>query len=426
MYPGRPGRERVPGARYSSALDRARSVDSAEFMNQTSQPVAAAAPQRPDARALRVLLVGEGDLSHGSFLRRVADGLVRGDDSGALTTDVRVVEAPRGVEARLIASVPPLGDLDLQPLRWRLRYSWRARQLLGAGAGGADVAFVNTQSCALLAAAPMRRVPTVISVDVTGRQFAALEYWRPRGRTARVGELPLEALERRALRSAAAVLAWTAWTARSLRDDYGVAPERIATIHPGVDVAQWDVERPAAPSDGPLRILFVGNYAWRKGLKTLLSALPLVERPVELHVVTGDEDVDPPEPNVVVHRGLAPGSDELRRRFAEADVFAFPTRADAVPWVVAEAMAAGLPVVASDVAAISEMVGDAGLVVPRDDASALAAALRELADAPERRVALGALSRASARARFDQERQLGRITDLLRRVRRAHVEDVTS
>jgi glycosyltransferase involved in cell wall biosynthesis len=385
-------------------------------MNQTTQPVVTAAPERPEERALRVLLVGEGDLSHGSFLRRVADGLAR-SGAGEVTTDVRIVEAPRGVEARLIASVPHLGDLDLQPLRWRLRYSWRARQLLRQGAStGADVALVNTQSCALLAAAPMRRVPTVISVDVTGRQFAALEYWQPRGRTARVGELPLEALERRALRRADAVLAWTAWTARSLREDYGVAPERIATIHPGVDLAQWDVARAPAPADGPLRILFVGNHAWRKGLRTLLSALPLVERPVELHVVTGDEDVDPPEPNVVVHRGLAPGSDGLRRRFAEADALAFPTRADAVPWVVAEAMAAGLPVVASDVAAISELVGDAGLVVPRDDAAALAAALRELADAPARRGALGELARASARERFDQQRQLGRVAELLRAV----------
>ncbi len=389
------------------------------------QPVVIDAPERRDERALRVLLVGEGDLSHGGFLRRVSDGLVRAG-AGGLTTDLRIVGAPSGVEARLIAGVPRLGELDLQPLRWRLRYSWRARQLLKQGAANADVALVNTQSCALLAAAPMRHVPTVISVDVTGRQFAALEYWRPRGRGARVGELPLEALERRALRRADRVLAWTAWTARSLRDDYGVPQERIATIHPGVDVAQWDVERPPAPADGPLRILFVGNFAWRKGLQTLLSALPLVERPVELHVVTGDDDVDPPEPNVFVHRGLGPGSEGLRRRFAEADVFAFPTRADAVPWVVAEAMAAGLPVVASDVAAIAEMVGEAGMVVPRDDATALAAALRELADAPERRAALGALARTSARERFDQERQLDRVAELLRRVRSAHVEEVAS
>lgn len=368
---------------------------------------------------MRVLLVGEGDLSHGSFLRRTAAAL---SDQEGIETDVRVVDAPRGVRARLIGSIPGLGELDLQPLRWRLRYSWRARQLLADGAAGADATLVNTQSCALLAAAPMRRTPTVLSVDMTGRQFAALEYWQPRGRAAVAHELPLEALERRALRRAAGVLAWTAWTARSLRDDYGVPRERIATIHPGVDVAGWDVAREAPPADAPLRVLFVGNFAWRKGLGTLLSALPLVERPVELHVVTGDDDVDPPQENVIVHRGLAPGSAELRRRFAEADAFAFPTRADAVPWVVAEAMASGLPVVASDVAAIPEMLGDTGVVIPREEPAALAAALRELADAPAQRAALGERARARAHAHYDQRRQAGRIADLLRAVSERRLE----
>jgi glycosyltransferase involved in cell wall biosynthesis len=360
---------------------------------------------------MRVLLVGEGDLSHGSFLRRTAEAL--GEREG-VTAEARVVEAPRGVRARLIAPVPRLGDLDLQPLRWRLRYSWHARRELSDGAGaGADVALVNTQSVALLAAGPMKRIPTVLSVDVTGRQFAALEYWRPRGRAAVASELPLETLERRALHRAAGVLAWTEWTARSLRDDYGVPDERIAVVHPGIDVARWDVARSAPPASAPLRILFVGNFVWRKGLRTLLSALPLVGRPVELHVVTGDE-IEPPDASVVVHRGLTPGSEELRRRFAEADVFAFPTGADAVPWVVAEAMAAGLPVVASDVAAIPEMLGASGLAVPRDDAAALAAALRDLADDPDRRAALGAAARARAHERFAQERQLGRIVEVLR------------
>lgn len=372
-------------------------------------------PPRAAARTttkMRVLLVGEGDLSHGSFLRRTAEALATRD---GVTTEARVVEAPHGMRARLIAPVPRLGDLDLQPLRWRLRYSWHARQLLSAEPG-ADVALVNTQSCALLAASPMRRVPTILSVDVTGRQFAALEYWRPRGRAARASELPLEALERRALHGADAILAWTDWTARSLRDDYGVPEERIATIHPGIDVTRWNLERPPAPADRPLQILFVGNYVRRKGLGTLLAALPLVQRPVELHVVTGDPHVDTgdaPDTSFVIHRGVEPDSAELRERFAEADVFAFPTRADAVPWVVAEAMAAGLPVVASAVAAIPEMVGDTGVVVPPGDSAALAAALRELADDPARRAALGDRARARALERFDRERQSGRIVDLL-------------
>jgi len=360
-----------------------------------------------DAR-LHVLLVGEGDLSHGAFVRRIADGLGRRE---GVTTETHVIDAPRGRWARLIAPVPRLGDLDLQPLRWRLRYSWHARRALRADA---DVALVNTQSVALLAAARMRRTPTVLSVDATGRQFAALEYWRPRSRAALASELPLEALERRALRRAARVIAWTEWTARSLREDYGLPSEQIAVVHPGVDVARWSVERdmPLAPPER-LRILFIGNHARRKGLQTLLSALPLVERPLELHVVSNDAQLDVPD-EVVVHRGLAPGSGGLKRQLAEADVFVLPTRADGAPWAILEAMAAGLPIVASDVAAIPELVGDAGYVVAPDDPAALAAALRALADDPDRRAALGARARARAGEHYAQEHQLDRILDVLR------------
>jgi glycosyltransferase involved in cell wall biosynthesis len=370
-----------------------------------------------DAR-LHVLLVGEGDLSHGAFVRRIGDGLGR---RPGVTIETHVIDAPRGPWARLIAPVPRLGDLDLQPLRWRLRYSWHARRALGASA---DVALVNTQSVALLAAGPMRRTPTVLSVDATGRQFAALEYWRPRSRAALASELPLEALERRALRRAARVLAWTEWTARSLREDYGLPSERIAVVHPGVDVARWSVERAAsaAPADR-LRILFVGNHAWRKGLRTLLSALPLVERQLELHVVSGDATLDVPA-GVVVHRGLAPGSDGLKRRLAEADVFVLPTRADMAPWAIIEAMAAGLPVVASDVAAIPELLGEAGEVVPPDDPAALAAALRALADDPGRRAELGARASARAHEHYAQEHQLERILDVLRAARERPLEAV--
>ena len=315
--------------------------------------------------------------------------------------------------------VPRLGHLDLQPLRWRLRYSWHARRALSADA---DVALVNTQSVALLAGRPMRRTPTVLSVDATGRQFAAQEYWRPHSRTAYASELPLEALERRALRRAARVLAWTEWTARSLREDYGLPAEKIAVVHPGVDVALWSVERaaPAAPAK-PLRILFVGNFARRKGLGTLLEALPLVERPLALHVVSGDANLDVP-PGVVVHRGLTPGSDGLRHQLAEADVFVLPTRADMAPWAIVEAMAAGLPVVASDVAAIPELIGETGVVVPPEDPAALAGALRALADDPDRRAALGALARARAHERYAQEHQLDRILDVLRAARERPLE----
>jgi glycosyltransferase involved in cell wall biosynthesis len=89
--------------------------------------------------------------------------------------------------------------------------------------------------------------------------------------------------------------------------------------------------------------------------------------------------------------------------------------------VIVEAMASGLPIVASDVSAIPELLGDTGVIVPRGDAPALAAALRDLADQPAHRQRLGARARARARVCYSADRQLGRIADVLRGARRTVV-----
>src|SRR5262245_10478025 len=152
-----------------------------------------AVADRPSVeRALDVLAVGEGDLSHATLIRRIAREL---EDRHALSVAVHVVDEPRGLGRVLTRNVPGLGDADLQPLRWRLNYSRRAARFLRDGSATADVALVNTQSLALLARAPMRRLPTVLSLDCTGRQFAELEFWRKRGRLASLNDAPLFTLE---------------------------------------------------------------------------------------------------------------------------------------------------------------------------------------------------------------------------------------
>ena len=130
-----------------------------------------------------------------------------------------------------------------------------------------------------------------------------------------------------------------------------------------------------------------------------------------LDVATGD---DVPESHGVrVHRGVEAGSERLRDLYADADVFALPTRADAVPWSVLEAMAAGLPVVASRVGAIEELIGDSGETIEPGDVEELAAALGRLTD-PERRRLLGDRARQRVRERYDSAVQGPRLVGVLR------------
>jgi glycosyltransferase involved in cell wall biosynthesis len=361
----------------------------------------------PEERPLRLLVIDEGVLGHRTLKSQLEE---------------RLAELP-GVEATM-ATVPPpsrLGrlfvrkwirgsDADLQALRWRLRWSWQGRKLLKRHRGKVDVALVNTQALGLLAKGAMRELPTILSIDATVGQFTALEYtphdrWTPR-------QLRLmQRLEQRALRNATAVMPWTGWNAGAVDSEYDLGEQRAETIHPGLDAAWWGEAAARRPRDrqGPLRVLFVGNDVYRKGLPTLIEAIAALEGEAVLDVVSGDkiEEAD----YVSVHRGVTARSERLRELYTEADVVALPTRADAVPWAVLEAMAAGLPVVASAVGAIPEMLGETGETVPPGDVEALTAALRRMGD-PERRRQLGEAARERVHERYDNALQTPRILAL--------------
>jgi glycosyltransferase involved in cell wall biosynthesis len=358
---------------------------------------------------LRVLFLSEGVLGHRTLATQLEETLAADP-----TVEARFVTVPPpGRLARLLLRRWRRGgDADLYELRWRLRWSWQARRLLKRHAGEVDVAMITTQASSLLSRGPMRRLPCVLTVDATVRQFTALEYERPRDRFSALQDRILFRLERRALRRAAAVVAWSEWSAAALRGEYGLDDSRLTTIHPGIDTAWWAeaAARRPARGEGPLRLLFVGNDVERKGLPLLVEA---IERPgieAVLDVVSGDAVAEGGP--VRVHRGVEGGSEELRELFAAADAFVLPTRADAVPWVVLEAMATGLPVLATRVGAIEESIGEAGIAVSPGSVDELEAGLRKLAD-PGLRQRMGARGLERVRDHYNRAAQLPLLLDLL-------------
>lgn len=361
---------------------------------------------------LRVLFLDEGVLGHRTLTAQLKATLA---DNAAVETTFVTVPAPNRIERLFLRRWGRIGDADMFALRWRLRWSWRVRRLLKRHRRSVDVAFINTQASALLIRGSMRRLPCVLSIDATVGQFTALEYsgpgdaWTPRQQRL------LKRLERRALRGAAAVVPWTGWNEAALRSEYDMADARLMTIHPGLDGAWWGQAPAARPArdDGPLRVLFVGNEVERKGLGTLIDAVGQLEGKAVLDVVSTDPV---PESDLVhPHRNVKARTEQLRDLYAAADVLALPTKADAVPWVVLEAMAAGLPVVASDVGAIAELLGGSGELVQPDDPGQLAAALRRLSD-PELRGRLGARALERVRENYDSPVQVQRLLELFEEV----------
>jgi glycosyltransferase involved in cell wall biosynthesis len=308
---------------------------------------------------------------------------------------------------------------------WTLQASLGARAALDTRlrSGSVDAAFVHTQVASLLLPRLMSRLPIVVSMDATPLNFDQQGQAYGHRRNLAPVEVLKRRLNQRPFRGAAALVTWCRWAASSLVDDYAIDPSRIQVIPPGVDVDLFRPrDRPRARPDGAVRVLFVGGQFERKGGSDLVEAMRRLGERAELDVVTGDEA--PPRSaglTVRVHRGLGPQSSELVRLYQEADVFALPSRGDCMPQAVAEALASGLPVVASRVGAIPEMVKDGVngyLVRPRDPRS-LGGALEALVSDADRRAAFGRWSRALAEHEHDAGRNNRAIFDLMRSVSRA-------
>ena len=345
---------------------------------------------------------------------------------------LKAVAADSGVQPTVVHVdfLEPLGIQRLPGLRtWSWRASAVARDSLNERLkqGPLDGIFMHTQVVSLLATEIMRSVPTIVSLDATPQVFdhEGAAYGHRRGPA--LYEILKRRLNTRAFSGAAHLVTWCRWAADSLVSDYGVPVDKVDVIPPGVDVTLF---RPSnsPKSRGPVRILFVGGDFERKGGPDLVEAVRALGDAVHLDLVTAAADVTVPAGvRATVHRGLQPNSDELVRLYQAADIFALPSRGDCMPQAVAEALACGLPVVATAVGAIPEMVTDTvnGYLVRPCQPRSLAAAIGALVNAPQRRHAMGRWSRQLAVMQHDAARNNAQILRLMKRLavqRKSHAQ----
>jgi glycogen synthase len=213
----------------------------------------------------------------------------------------------------------------------------------------------------------------------------------------------LRAWERRQLSSARHVCAVSAWlleTARPL-----LRPDAATTVvGAGVDEGYFSVAR--AEDD---YLLYYGRFdVFQKGIDVLLDAFARLrtERP-HLRLKIAGRGRDAARIGAMVReRRLIDGVEIIRdpapaathALLAGALVLLMPSRFEGFGMVAAEGMAAGVPLVAAGVDAVPGVIGaDGGVLVPREDAAALAAAVARLLDSPADRAVLSAAARVRAR-----------------------------
>jgi glycosyltransferase involved in cell wall biosynthesis len=182
-----------------------------------------------------------------------------------------------------------------------------------------------------------------------------------------------------------------------------------------------------ARSANEVTLLYVGQLRREKGLLDLAAALVRVStsssRKLRLEIM-GQGDTRESERLVraaYVESGLTNvdflgslAGDEKWRHFSSADVFVLPSHNEDMPISILEAMAIGLPVIAADVGAVSEMVDDAvtGYLIKPHNVPELADRIQALAENPQLRAAMGAAGSRKSRELFSFERYEKRIERL--------------
>lgn len=208
------------------------------------------------------------------------------------------------------------------------------------------------------------------------------------------------------------VLTSSGESARRIARDFGVSPDRITNVWNGIDTSLFSPD--ATVERSPHELVCIGRASDpNKGIRTLIEAMPHLPKHTTLTLV----DSDHPGNEVfkwareagVADRLDVPGrvpTEELVALYRRATIVVVPSRYEGFGLPAVEAMACSAPVVACRAGALPEVVEAAGggVLVPRDDPKAMAAAIAGLLSDPERRRELGARARPRVEATFGWER----------------------
>jgi L-malate glycosyltransferase len=209
-----------------------------------------------------------------------------------------------------------------------------------------------------------------------------------------------------AVQKAQAVTAVSRFTADIVRRDLGYE-DPLPVIYDGVDTGRFQPAR-RAHAKNDVRVLFSGNLTLRKGAQWLAPIARRLHPNIRIFYTTGLRTKSrlPSGPNLIPIGRVPHG--EMHSRYQQMDILLMPTVREGFGMAVLEAMACGLPVVASDCSSIPELLDDGkgGFLCPVGDSGAFADRINMLAQSEKLRHKMGAYNREKAVRQFALEKML--------------------
>ena len=356
----------------------------------------------------------------GGGLGRLAEDVVRGLAESGATVHAFGPPTPRAVRDAL----PRIEWHESPPAlpAWVSRWTWLRwwvgqrtmvdSMLLGRWAAG-EIARLRPDRCYLFAEVALEtlrwaraaKVPTVVD-NPTGdvrhyreakvREVAQWVHGRFRAH-------PSPAMVRRTVKEydLADVVRVASTFSRTSMLERGVPPEKVAVVSYPLDFTRFVPPSSPRSTEGPMRVCSVAAIAPAKGFQYLLEAVRSAGADrIAVDLVGGTDTRGTRQLLTRLGEGLMIRTgprDSVATAYHDAELFVLPTLHDGWGFVVAEAMACGLPVVVTDTCGALDLVepGQTGWIVPAGDANALAAVLREASGDRARLAAMGAAARAS-------------------------------
>ncbi len=219
----------------------------------------------------------------------------------------------------------------------------------------------------------------------------------------------------RSLKVADCVTSVSKYTAELVKRDIGYKGD-IRVIHNGIDTQMF---RPVKKNPDPdIKILFSGNLTRRKGAHLLHAIAEQVKTDVTILYTSGLRTHDALKKHSKMKNiGMIPYN-KMPEIYQDADILLFPTIREGFGLCVAEAMACGLPVVATNCSSIPELVvdGEGGFLCEPENVNDFANKIDILASSVKLRQEMGAFNRVRAEERFTIERMVENYKELFESV----------